>query len=120
MAKDVNIEQRRKARVRRTIRERANGRPRLSVFRSSKHIYAQIIDDEKGETLAAASSIEKSNRDSLKTGANIEAAKVVGKLIAERAKAAGIETVAFDRSGFKYHGRIKALAEAARESGLKF
>ena len=120
MAKDVNIEQRRKARVRRTIRERANGRPRLSVFRSSKHIYAQIIDDEKGETLAAASSIEKSNRDSLKTGANIEAAKVVGKLIAERAAAKGVKEVVFDRGAYMYHGRVKALADGAREGGLQF
>ena len=120
MAKDVNIEQRRKARVRRTIRERANGRPRLSVFRSSKQIYAQIIDDEKGETLAAASSIEKSNRDSLKTGANIEAAKVVGKLIAERAAAKGVKEVVFDRGSEMYHGRVKALADGAREGGLQF
>ncbi len=120
MAKDVNIEQRRKARVRRTIRERANGRPRLSVFRSSKQIYAQIIDDEKGETLAAASSIEKSNRDALKTGANIEAAKVVGKLIAERAAAKGVKEVVFDRGSYMYHGRVKALAEGAREGGLQF
>ena len=120
MAKDVNIEQRRKARVRRTIRERANGRPRLSVFHSSKQIYAQIIDDEKGETLAAASSIEKSNRDSLKTGANIEAAKVVGKLIAERAAAKGVKEVVFDRGSYMYHGRVKALADGAREGGLQF
>ena len=120
MAKDVNIEQRRKARVRRTIRERANGRPRLSVFRSSKQIYAQIIDDEKGETLAAASSIEKANRDSLKTGANIEAAKVVGKLIAERAAAKGVKEVVFDRGSYMYHGRVKALADGAREGGLQF
>ena len=120
MAKDVNIEQRRKARVRRVIRERANGRPRLSVFRSSKQIYAQIIDDEKGETLAAASSIEKANRDSLKTGANIEAAKIVGKLIAERAAAKGVKEVVFDRGSYMYHGRVKALAEAAREAGLEF
>lgn len=120
MAKDVNIEQRRKARVRRTIRERANGRPRLSVFRSSKQIYAQIIDDEKGETLASASSIEKPNRDSLKTGANIEAAKVVGKLIAERAAAKGVKEVVFDRGSYMYHGRVKALADGAREGGLQF
>jgi large subunit ribosomal protein L18 len=120
MAKDVNIEQRRKARVRRVIRERANGRPRLSVFRSSKQIYAQIIDDEKGLTLAAASSIEKANRDSLKTGANIDAAKVVGKLIAERAAAKGVKEVVFDRGSYMYHGRVKALAEGAREGGLQF
>ena len=120
MAKDVHIEQRRKARVRRVIRERANGRPRLSVFRSSKQIYAQIIDDEKGETLASASSIEKANRDSLKTGANIDAAKVVGKLIAERAAARGVKEVVFDRGAYMYHGRVKALADGAREGGLQF
>ncbi len=120
MAKDLNIEQRRKARVRRVIRERANGRPRLSVFRSSKQIYAQIIDDEKGETLASASSIEKANRDSLKTGANIDAAKVVGKLIAERAAARGVKEVVFDRGAYMYHGRVKALADGAREGGLQF
>ncbi len=100
MAKDVSIEQRRKARVRKAIRERAYGRPRLSVFRSSKQIYAQIIDDEKGVTLAAASSIEKANRESLKTGANTDAAKVVGKLLAERATAKGVKQVVFDRGSF--------------------
>jgi large subunit ribosomal protein L18 len=120
MAKDVSIEQRRKARVRKAIRERAYGRPRLSVFRSSKQIYAQIIDDEKGETLASASSIEKSNRESLKTGANIEAAKVVGKLLAERAAAKGVKEVVFDRGAYMYHGRVKALADGAREGGLQF
>jgi len=120
MAKDVNVEQRRKARVRRAIRERAYGRPRLSVFRSSKQIYAQIIDDEKGETLVSASSIEKGNRDSLKTGANIEAAKVVGRLIAERAAAKGLKEVVFDRGSYMYHGRVKALADGAREGGLQF
>jgi len=120
MAKDVSIEQRRKARVRKAIRERAYGRPRLSVFRSSKQIYAQIIDDEKGETLVSASSMEKPNRESLKTGANIEAAKVVGKLIAERAAAKGVKEVVFDRGAYMYHGRVKALAEGAREGGLQF
>jgi large subunit ribosomal protein L18 len=120
MAKDVSIEQRRKARVRKAIRERAYGRPRLSVFRSSKQIYAQIIDDEKGETLVAASSIEKANRESLKTGADIEAAKVVGKLIAERAAAKGVTEVVFDRGAYMYHGRVKALADSAREGGLQF
>ncbi len=120
MAKDVSIEQRRKARVRKAIRERAYGRPRLSVFRSSKQIYAQIIDDEKGQTLVAASSIEKPNRESLKTGANIEAAKVVGKLLAERAAAKGVKEVVFDRGAYMYHGRVKALAEGAREGGLQF
>ncbi len=112
--------ERRKATVRRAVKRAANGRARLSVFRSSKHIYAQVIDDEKGQTLAAASSIEKDMRDSLKTGANINAAKEVGKLIAKRASEKGIKEVVFDRGGYLYHGRIKALADAAREGGLKF
>jgi large subunit ribosomal protein L18 len=96
------------------------GRARLSVFRSSKHIYAQVIDDARGETLASASSLEKSMRDSAKTGANVEAAKAVGKLVAERALQKGVEAVVFDRGSYLYHGRIKALADAAREGGLKF
>ena len=94
----------------------ASGRPRLSVFRSSKHIYAQVIDDLKGETLASASSLEKSMRDSGNTGANIDAAKAVGKLLAERAVKNGVTEVVFDRGGYLYHGRVKALADAARES----
>jgi large subunit ribosomal protein L18 len=113
-------EDRRKARIRRTIRAHAYGRLRLSVFRSSAQIYAQVIDDEKGVTIAAASSLEKGNRDSLKTGANIEAAKHVGKQIAERALQAGVKQVVFDRGGYLFHGRVKALAEAAREGGLDF
>jgi large subunit ribosomal protein L18 len=120
MAKDNQATDRRKARVRRSIRARAYGKPRLSVFRSSKQIYAQIIDDEKGTTLVAASSIEKAQRESLKTGADIAAAKTVGKLIAERAAAAGIKNVVFDRGAYMYHGRVKALAEGAREGGLDF
>jgi large subunit ribosomal protein L18 len=111
---------RRTARVRYGIRRHAGGRPRLAVFRSSKHIYAQIIDDREGKTLAAASSLEKDMRTSLKTGANVEAAKIVGKLVAERAAARGIKEVVFDRGGYLFHGRIKALAEAAREGGLSF
>jgi large subunit ribosomal protein L18 len=94
--------------------------PRLCVYRSIKHIRAQVIDDHKGQTLAAASSLDKDAKKSIKGGGNIAAAKVVGKLIAERAKAAGIEKVVFDRGGYQYHGRIQALAEAAREAGLKF
>ena len=90
------------------------------MFRSSKQIYAQIIDDEQGKTLAAASSLEKDMREKLKTGADTDAATVVGKLIAERAVAAGVNQVVFDRSGYIYHGRVKALAEAAREGGLDF
>ncbi|MFY9833420.1 MAG: 50S ribosomal protein L18 [Methylocystis sp.] len=120
MARDVQHEIRRKQRVRRSIRARAYGRPRLSVFRSSKQIYAQIIDDEQGVTVVAASSMEKANRESLKSGANIDAAKVVGKLIAERAVAKGIKAVVFDRGAYMYHGRVKALAEGAREGGLDF
>src|SRR3954454_8894187 len=95
-------------------------RPRLSVFRSDKHIYAQLIDDYAGKTLAAASTTLTDVRGDLKNGGNLNAAKKVGKAIAERAKAAGITLVAFDRGGRRYHGRIKALADAAREGGLKF
>jgi large subunit ribosomal protein L18 len=111
---------RRTAKVRRNIRHAAGGRARLSVFRSSKHIYAQVIDDTDGRTLASASSLEKEMRDSLKTGANIEAAKAVGKRVAERASAKGVKQVVFDRGGYLYHGRVKALADAAREGGLDF
>lgn len=95
-------------------------RPRLSVFRSSKHIYAQVIDDVKGATLASASSLEKELKGKLKTGADREAASEVGKLIARRAKEHGVEAVVFDRGGYLFHGRVKALADAAREAGLKF
>jgi large subunit ribosomal protein L18 len=112
--------ERRKERIRRTIRAAAGARPRLSVFRSSKHIYAQVIDDRKGATMAAASSLEKEMRTSLKTGADIGAAKAVGKLVAERATAAGVKDVVFDRGNYLYHGRVKALADAAREGGLNF
>ncbi|HJY18614.1 MAG TPA: 50S ribosomal protein L18 [Xanthobacteraceae bacterium] len=111
---------RRQGRVRGALRQAAGERKRLSVYRSSKHIYAQVIDDDQGVTLASASSIEKTARDGLKTGASVDAAKAVGKLIAERAKEKGIEDVVFDRGGYLYHGRVKALAEAAREGGLKF
>jgi large subunit ribosomal protein L18 len=120
MTKLVKRTERRIARVRRAVKAVAGDRARLSVFRSSKHIYAQVIDDQKGETLASASSIEKEMRGTLKTGANVAAAKAVGKLLAERATAKGITAVVFDRRGYLYHGRIKALAEAAREAGLKF
>jgi large subunit ribosomal protein L18 len=117
---DHKAADRRKARVRRTIRARAFGKPRLSVFRSSKQIYAQIIDDGKGETIVAASSLEKDLRESLKTGANVEAAKSIGKLLAERAVEKGIKAVVFDRGAYMFHGRVKALAEGAREGGLEF
>jgi len=109
---------RRKQRVRLALRRSGGGRPRLSVFRSSKHIYAQVIDDQKGETLASASSLEKEMRGN--TGADIDAAKAVGKLLAERAVKKGVKEVVFDRGGYLYHGRVKALADAARESGLSF
>jgi large subunit ribosomal protein L18 len=111
---------RRKTRVRRALKSVAGGRPRLSVFRSSQHIYAQIIDDIEGKTLAAASSLEKETRDSQKTGANIAAAKDVGKRLAARAREKGVKKVVFDRGGYLFHGRIKALADAAREGGLEF
>jgi large subunit ribosomal protein L18 len=112
--------ERRRGRVRGALQLAAHGRKRLSVFRSSKHIYAQVIDDANGITLASASSIEKPARGSLKTGANIEAAKAVGKLIAERAQEKGVKEVVFDRGSYLYHGRVKALADAAREGGLSF
>jgi large subunit ribosomal protein L18 len=111
---------RRQGRVRGALGRAAHGRKRLSVFRSSKHIYAQLIDDDRGVTLAAASSIEKATREGLKTGASVEAAKAVGKLIAERGREKGVKDVVFDRGGYLYHGRVKALADAAREGGLNF
>ena len=120
MKKMRSLSERRQQRVRTKLRIAGNGKPRLSVFRSSKNIYAQIIDDKAGRTLAAASSLDKELRESGKTGADCNAAEAVGKLVAERAKAAGIETVVFDRGGYLYHGRVKALADAAREAGLKF
>ena len=110
-------------RIRYRIRKKvggAAGRPRLSVFRSDKHIYAQVIDDASGTTVAHASSLDKDLRGSVKSGGNVQAAKAVGAAIAKHLKDKGIETVVFDRGGYLYHGRIKALAEAAREAGLKF
>jgi len=120
MASTKELFDRRQERVRTQLRRKANGRARLSVFRSSKHIYAQVIDDEQGRTVASASSLEKSLRERIKTGADVAAAREVGLLIAERAKAAGVEAVVFDRGGYLYHGRVKALADAAREGGLAF
>ena len=111
---------RRKQRVRRRLRKMSRGRPRLSVYRSSKNIYAQIIDDDAGRTMVAASSLDKDLRTALKTGADRAAAEAVGKAVAERAAAAGIKDVVFDRGGYLYHGRVKALADAAREGGLNF
>jgi large subunit ribosomal protein L18 len=116
MLRKLNQFDRRARRVRRSLFK--GERPRLSVFRSSKHIYAQIIDDTKGCTVAAASSLEKDLRTQLKTGADKAAATAVGKLVAERAKKAGVDKVVFDRGGYRYHGRIKALADGAREGGL--
>jgi large subunit ribosomal protein L18 len=110
--------QRRRVRVRRTLRKNSAGRPRLSVHRSSKHIYAQVIDDAAGRTVVAASSLEKDLK--AKSGADKAAAASVGKLLAERAVKAGIKEVVFDRGGYMFHGRIKALADAAREGGLSF
>jgi len=120
MANKNEIAERRKARVRRAIKKAANGRLRLSVFRSSKQIYAQVIDDEAGRTVAAASSLEKDMREKLKNGATVSAASEVGKLVAERAVKAGVKEVVFDRSGYLFHGRVKALADGAREGGLSF
>jgi large subunit ribosomal protein L18 len=114
------ITERRRARVRRAVRRRAGGRPRLSVFRSNKNIYAQVIDDANGVTLAAASSLEKDLRGALKSGADKAAAEAVGKLVAERASANGVKEVIFDRGAYMFHGRVKALADAAREGGLSF
>ncbi|AHJ64976.1 LSU ribosomal protein L18P [Granulibacter bethesdensis] len=116
----IDLQERRKQRLRFQLRAKANGRPRLSVFRSGRHIYAQVIDDAAGRTLAAASSLEKTLREQLRSGADREAASAVGKLIAERAQAAGVSAVVFDRGSYLYHGRVKALAEAAREGGLAF
>jgi large subunit ribosomal protein L18 len=111
---------RRSRRVRHTLKRAANGRARLSVFRSSKHIYAQVIDDGAGKTVAAASTLDKDLKAALPKGSDLAAAQAVGKLVAERAIQAGIKDVVFDRGGYIYHGRIKALADAAREAGLNF
>jgi large subunit ribosomal protein L18 len=111
---------RRSHRVRQTLKRVSGGRARLSVFRSSKHIYAQVIDDKDGKTVAAASSLDKDLKSSLTKGSDVAAAGAVGKLVAERALKAGVKDVVFDRGGYLYHGRVKALAEAAREAGLNF
>jgi len=128
MSKTNALFARRQRRTRHALRQAAGGRPRLSVFRSGKHIYAQVIDDSSGRTLAHVSTLSKDLKGSLdegvkgklKTGADKEAAAEVGKLIAERALAAGVKEVVFDRGGYIYHGRIAALATAAREGGLSF
>ena len=118
MTKGKTLFERRRDRVRTALRKVSGDRPRLSVHRSSNHIYAQVIDDVAGKTLAAASTMEKDLRG--KSGGNVEAATQVGKLLAERAKKAGVEEVVFDRGGYLYHGRVKALADGARDAGLKF
>ena len=118
MSNMKTLSQRRAMRNRAKLAKASVIRPRLSVFRSSKHIYAQLIDDDKGVTVAAASSLEKTMRDA--KGADIDAAKAVGKLIAERAAEKGVKDVVFDRGSYLFHGRIKALADAAREGGLNF
>ncbi|MBX6375431.1 MAG: 50S ribosomal protein L18 [Acetobacteraceae bacterium] len=114
------LEERRRRRLRYSLKIKSNGRPRLSVYRSGRHIYAQVIDDAQGRTLAAASTLEKELREQLRTGADRAAAAVVGKRVAERALAAGVTKVVFDRGPYLYHGRVKALADAAREGGLSF
>ena len=120
MAKRISSQQARTMRVRSRLRRKSSERPRLSVFRSGKHIYAQVIDDRQGVTVASASSIEKDLKGQLKTGADKAAAAAVGKLVAERAAEKGVKEVVFDRGGYLYHGRVKALADAAREGGLSF
>lgn len=120
MASTLSRFDRRKARVRRTLRKAQSDRPRLSVFRSSKHIYAQVIDDRAGNTVASASSIDKELKPSLAKGSDVAAAAEVGRLLAKRAQEKGVKDVVFDRGGYLYHGRVKALADAARESGLNF
>ena len=110
-------------RIHRRVRQSVSGtpeRPRLSVYRSLTHLYAQVIDDSIGRTLVSASSNDKESRKLTKGGGNVAAAKIVGKTVAERARQKGISQVVFDRGGYRYHGRVKALAEAAREAGLKF
>jgi large subunit ribosomal protein L18 len=120
MKTSKELSDRRRKRTGGKVKKNNNGRPRMAVYRSSKHIYAQIIIDKSGTTVAAASTMDIEVRSKLKTGANVEAASLVGKVVAERAKKAGVDTVVFDRGGYLYHGRVKALAEAARQGGLTF
>ena len=120
MASKLDLEARRRRRLRFQLKQKSGGRARLSVFRSGKHIYAQVIDDKAGRTVASASTLEKTMREGLKTGADKDAATAVGKLVAERALAAGVTEVVFDRGPYLYHGRVKALADGAREGGLSF
>ena len=118
MTKGLSLFEKRRRRNRTALRARGSGRPRLSIHRSGQHIYAQVIDDAEGKTLAAASTLGADNAG--KTGATVDAAKAVGQRVAEAAKAVGVTQVVFDRGGFLYHGRVKALSDAARESGLEF
>ncbi|MBV8973214.1 MAG: 50S ribosomal protein L18 [Sphingomonadaceae bacterium] len=118
MTKGLSLFEKRRRRVRTTLRAKAGLRPRLSIHRSSQHIYAQVIDDNAGVTIASASTLEKDVRDT--SGATVSAATAVGQRLAERAKAAGVSAVVFDRGGFLFHGRVRALAEGAREAGLEF
>ena len=120
MLEALKMFQRRRRRNRRRLRKFSGERARLTVFRSNKNIYAQVVDDRASVTVAAASSLDKEIREGLKGGSNIEAARQVGELLAKRAKAAGCGDLVFDRGGYLYHGRVKALAESAREHGLKF
>jgi large subunit ribosomal protein L18 len=120
MSANQELAERRRQRLRFQLRRKAGGRPRLSVFRSERNIYAQVIDDAQGRTVAAASTLDGSLRTQLKNGADKAAAAAVGKLVAERAIAAGIKEVVFDRGAYVFHGRVKALADAAREGGLSF
>jgi large subunit ribosomal protein L18 len=118
MAQKLTPFEKRRQRVRTGLRAKGGGRPRLSIHRSGRHIYAQVIDDVAGKTVASASTVEKDARKT--SGANVDAAAIVGKAVAERAKQAGVTKVVFDRGGFIFHGRVKALAEAARAGGLEF
>lgn len=120
MTHTTQLYEQRKKRTRARLRRMSRGRARLCVFRSGKHIYAQVIDDRESRTLAAASTLDKSLKTQLKTGADKAAASRVGQIIAERALAAGVKEVIFDRGGYKFHGRVQALADAAREGGLSF
>ena len=120
MSAPQDLRVRRRERLRYQLKQKSGGRPRLSVFRSGRNIYAQVIDDAAGRTLAAASTLDKGFRIGKQTGADKDAAAAVGKLVAERAVAAGVTQVVFDRGSYLYHGRVKALAEAAREGGLAF
>ncbi|MCX6380645.1 MAG: 50S ribosomal protein L18 [Armatimonadetes bacterium] len=115
----IRLREKRRTRIRSKVAGTPS-RPRLNVYRSAQHIYAQVIDDDRGHTLVSASTIDPSLRESLKTGGDLTAAKAVGKLIAERAIAQGINTIVFDRGGYLYHGRVQALADSAREGGLQF